>query len=116
VGALGLEHTTRRRNRVNGRVLSVGGGKAQKGKKTDPSCPALHLEVDLSFGNCPKYIQRRWWAEWWQTHGICRNLHLPLRFCIGALRGPRTTCRGVGPVGGSAVVGQYGAELFILLR
>lgn len=45
VGLLGIEMHTRRRNRMNG-VLS----KAH---------PGLRIDVDQSFGNCPRYIQRR---------------------------------------------------------
>ena len=47
VGLLGIELATRRRNRVNGRVVS--------------SDHALHLKVDQSFGNCPAYIHQREW-------------------------------------------------------
>lgn len=45
LGLLGLELGTRRRNRVNGYVAS----------HTDDG---FEMAVDLSFGNCPKYIQR----------------------------------------------------------
>lgn len=47
VGVLGLEPHTRRRNRMNGRLLAHG---------ADGS---LSLAVQQSFGNCPKYIQAR---------------------------------------------------------
>ena len=43
LGLLGIEPATRRRNRVNGELLSVGAG-------------GLHIGVLQSFGNCPKYI------------------------------------------------------------
>lgn len=46
IGLLGIELSTRRRNRVNG-IL---------GASTDDG---LLLEVDQSFGNCPQYIQLR---------------------------------------------------------
>ena len=46
VGLLGIELPTRRRNRANG-VLARGGGEG------------LLLEVQQSFGNCPKYIRSR---------------------------------------------------------
>ncbi len=46
LGFLGIELPTRRRNRVNGRVVSVDEG-------------PLQIAVDLSFGNCPQYIQTR---------------------------------------------------------
>ncbi len=45
VGLLGIELETRRRNRMNGHILSQNGG--------------LRVEVQHSFGNCPKYITRR---------------------------------------------------------
>lgn len=46
VGVLGLEPHTRRRNRMNGRVVSFG-------------AQGLAVGVVQSFGNCPKYIQAR---------------------------------------------------------
>lgn len=45
IGLLGIEMHTRRRNRMNGVVTSTDNG--------------LHVEVDQSFGNCPRYIQLR---------------------------------------------------------
>lgn len=48
VGILGLEPATRRRNRVNGRLVAAG--------------PAgLELAVDQAFGNCPQHIRPRRW-------------------------------------------------------
>jgi uncharacterized protein len=46
VGLLGIQPSTRRRNRVNGVIRALGGD-------------ALSVEVRQSFGNCPKYIQAR---------------------------------------------------------
>jgi uncharacterized protein len=46
VGLLGIELSTRRRNRANGRVLAA----------TEDH---LVVGVEQSFGNCPKYIQAR---------------------------------------------------------
>jgi len=46
VGVLGLEPHTRRRNRMNGRVVDFG-------------TQGLGVQVLQSFGNCPKYIQAR---------------------------------------------------------
>lgn len=46
LGGLGIQFTTRRRNRVNGIVTAAGNG-------------TFTLHVSQSFGNCPKYIQRR---------------------------------------------------------
>lgn len=45
IGLLGIELHTRRRNRMNGIVTRAHGG--------------LHIDVDQSFGNCPRYIQLR---------------------------------------------------------
>lgn len=46
VGLLGLEPHTRRRNRMNGRIASIG-----------PT--GFTVTVKQSFGNCPKYVQAR---------------------------------------------------------
>ena len=46
VGLLGLDPTTRRRNRLNGTIEAVDGG-------------GFSVRVHQSFGNCPQYIQRR---------------------------------------------------------
>ncbi len=45
-GGLGIELPTRRRNRINGTVASS-------------AADVLEIAVTQSFGNCPKYIQRR---------------------------------------------------------
>lgn len=45
VGLLGIEMHTRRRNRMNGVVTAAGNG--------------YRVDVDQSFGNCPRYIQLR---------------------------------------------------------
>jgi uncharacterized protein len=46
IGILGIDFSTRRRNRANGRILSrdVGG---------------IRVDISQSFGNCPQYIQLR---------------------------------------------------------
>jgi uncharacterized protein len=46
IGLLGIELSTRRRNRANGRVVET-------------NARGFALEVEQSFGNCPKYIQVR---------------------------------------------------------
>lgn len=46
VGVLGIESHTRRRNRVNGRVIEA-------------DAAGFRLGVEQSFGNCPKYISER---------------------------------------------------------
>jgi predicted pyridoxine 5'-phosphate oxidase superfamily flavin-nucleotide-binding protein len=51
LGVLGIELPTRRRNRANGRILTVG----EKG---------FTLGVDQSFGNCPQYINERDYVGW----------------------------------------------------
>lgn len=49
IGMLGIELPTRRRNRVNGRILTV-------------DDEGFSLAVEQSFGNCPKYIRTRYYA------------------------------------------------------
>ncbi|GAB5432884.1 MAG: hypothetical protein EpisKO_22540 [Epibacterium sp.] len=46
VGAVGMEMASRRRNRMNGTITAVNG-------------EGFEIAVDLSFGNCPQYIQTR---------------------------------------------------------
>jgi predicted pyridoxine 5'-phosphate oxidase superfamily flavin-nucleotide-binding protein len=46
VGLLGIEPHTRRRNRMNGTITSMGNGE-------------VTIAVEQSFGNCPKYIHPR---------------------------------------------------------
>jgi uncharacterized protein len=46
VAILGIDFSTRRRNRVNGRILSR-------------NAHGIDVAVDQSFGNCPQYIQLR---------------------------------------------------------
>lgn len=46
VGMLGIELHTRRRNRLNGRLRALGGGR-------------FEIAVGESFGNCPQYIHQR---------------------------------------------------------
>ena len=46
IGLLGIELSTRRRNRLAGHI-------------TDISNTAIEIEVDQAFGNCPQYIQSR---------------------------------------------------------
>ncbi|KAK9765491.1 hypothetical protein K7432_006143 [Basidiobolus ranarum] len=55
-GMLGIELHTRRRNRVNGHVVSI---------KPDVTSGYydLTVDVDQSYGNCPKYIQTRQWSK-----------------------------------------------------
>lgn len=48
LGILGIELATRRRNRVNGRVVEKTTG-------------GVTLRVDQTFGNCPQYIRERAW-------------------------------------------------------
>ena len=48
IGILGIELSTRRRNRVNGRVAGL-----------DPG--GFTFSVDQTFGNCPQYIREREW-------------------------------------------------------
>ena len=50
IGILGIELSTRRRNRVNGRVVNNGSG-------------PIVFSVEQSFGNCPQYIRERNWRR-----------------------------------------------------
>jgi uncharacterized protein len=50
IGLLGIELSSRRRNRVNGRIGASGSAK-------------LLFQVDQSFGNCPQYITPRRWRR-----------------------------------------------------
>ncbi len=47
IGLLGIELSSRRRNRVNARVQNPVSGQP------------VQLAVDQAFGNCPQYIQTR---------------------------------------------------------
>jgi predicted pyridoxine 5'-phosphate oxidase superfamily flavin-nucleotide-binding protein len=47
IGGLGIELSTRRRNRINGRIESCVVGEG------------FSIRIQQSFGNCPKYIQAR---------------------------------------------------------
>ncbi|CAM2064904.1 Pyridoxamine 5'-phosphate oxidase family protein [Sulfidibacter corallicola] len=49
VGMLGLEPHTRRRNRLNGKIERTANGAA----------PGFRVQVDQTFGNCPKFIVPR---------------------------------------------------------
>ncbi|WP_114326118.1 pyridoxamine 5'-phosphate oxidase family protein [Candidatus Colwellia aromaticivorans] len=46
IGMLGIQLSTRRRNRVNGVIQTISG-------------ESFSIQVEQSFGNCPKYIQKR---------------------------------------------------------
>jgi hypothetical protein len=46
IGILGIDFSTRRRNRANGRVVSRDAG-------------GIRVAISQSFGNCPQYIQLR---------------------------------------------------------
>ncbi|KAG2378336.1 hypothetical protein C9374_008479 [Naegleria lovaniensis] len=60
IGILGIEPHTRRRNRVNGRVKgSV--AFSNSGINDHHETVSFLLEVDVTMGNCPKYIQAREW-------------------------------------------------------
>jgi ferredoxin-NADP reductase/predicted pyridoxine 5'-phosphate oxidase superfamily flavin-nucleotide-binding protein len=50
VGILGIELATRRRNRVNGRIVAGGSD-------------TITFRVDQAFGNCPQYIREREWKR-----------------------------------------------------
>jgi len=51
IGILGIELATRRRNRLNGRIIDDGG------------VGAIVCGVEQTFGNCPQYIRERAWRR-----------------------------------------------------
>lgn len=59
IALLGIEQQTRRRNRMNGLVTQV-----------RPT--GFDIEVQQSFGNCPKYIQARQ-VEYWPRAAVSRS-------------------------------------------
>lgn len=61
IGLLGLDLSTRRRNRVNGRVAAVDGA-------------GFTVSVEQSFGNCAQYIQTRWPAIHRRSSLSCETL------------------------------------------
>lgn len=60
VGILGIEPATRRRNRVNGRIVAV-------------DAQSFTFRVEQSFGNCPQYIHQR------ATHRVEEKLKLQVQ-------------------------------------
>jgi uncharacterized protein len=53
LGILGIEFATKRRNRVNGRIIA-----------SSDDDTSFTFQVDQSFGNCPQYIRpRQWWTS-----------------------------------------------------
>lgn len=67
LGLLGIELASRRRNRVNGRII-----------RSRRQC--LTMTVDSSFGNCPRYIRQRNWQGITRTASnpsVNRYDHLP---------------------------------------
>ena len=55
LGVIGIEFVTKRRNRVNGRLVTTSHDALTSG--------VLEFKVDQSFGNCPQYIKpRQWWS------------------------------------------------------
>jgi hypothetical protein len=61
VGVLGIDLATRRRNRANGTLRSV-----------HPE--GIAISVAQSFGNCPQYIQTRFWREGISAPGAVERL------------------------------------------
>mmetsp|Transcript_15270 Transcript_15270/g.37697 ORF Transcript_15270/g.37697 Transcript_15270/m.37697 type:complete len:682 (+) Transcript_15270:390-2435(+) len=72
LGLLGIEFATRRRNRVNGRVMmnlheddDDHHQQQQQQKKKTTNQNKIEFHVDVSFGNCPQYIKPR---DWWTVN------------------------------------------------
>jgi predicted pyridoxine 5'-phosphate oxidase superfamily flavin-nucleotide-binding protein len=61
IGFLGIEMTTRRRNRMNGRVRELTGA-------------GFAVDVVQSFGNCPKYIHVRQHQRLTRTRAVARQV------------------------------------------
>jgi predicted pyridoxine 5'-phosphate oxidase superfamily flavin-nucleotide-binding protein len=83
-GLIGVDFTARRRNRINGHILSAGAG-------------GLTLAVDEAFGNCPKYIAPRAlnggsdagaWRDLPSIEGAARSLIQQAEVFFIATRGP----------------------------
>jgi predicted pyridoxine 5'-phosphate oxidase superfamily flavin-nucleotide-binding protein len=74
LGLLGIEPATRRRNRMNGTVVARDAG-------------SFTVQVDQSFGNCPKYIQARTprWHDPNDGPGSVQNLGASLHAAARAL-------------------------------
>ena len=51
IGLLGLDLTTRRRNRANGRIAAIDSARTR--------APGITVAIEQSFGNCGQYIQTR---------------------------------------------------------
>ena len=66
LGLLGIEFATRRRNRVNGRVMNFDNDEQrqqqQRKEEKNGRNNKIEFRVDVSFGNCPQYIKPR---DWW---------------------------------------------------
>lgn len=58
IGLLGIEPVTRRRNRLNGRIGNGGNG-GNSGASGNTAGGSFDIEVEQSFGNCPRYIRQR---------------------------------------------------------
>ena len=57
LGILGIEFATKRRNRVNGRMVKTDSKSQDSGTKQETN--VMTFQVDQSFGNCPQYIKPR---------------------------------------------------------
>jgi predicted pyridoxine 5'-phosphate oxidase superfamily flavin-nucleotide-binding protein len=102
VGLLGIDLATRRRNRANGRLRSVG-------------ADGLTISVSQSFGNCPQYIQTRAWHHVVGMAGPVQRL-AGLDPAARALIAAADTFfvasgSGGGPAGGKAAGGAGGMDI-----
>lgn len=62
LGLLGIEFATKRRNRVNGRIVASSSSSSLEGDGNEKASFVFH--TDQSFGNCPQYIKPlRWWSS-----------------------------------------------------
>ena len=106
VGLLGIDLTTRRRNRANGVV-------------SDVDATAFTVAVRQSFGNCPQYIQRRALSKAEAAGGQVRRLESldeEARRLIGRADTFFVASRsrvGMGPSGGSDISHRGGRPGFV---
>lgn len=106
VGLLGIDLTTRRRNRANGVVRS-----------TDPG--GLTVWITQSFGNCPQYIQTRSWRHAAEVPGPVEPLSGLDSAARAAIRAAdtffvaSTSGGGAGPRGGMDISHRGGRPGFV---
>lgn len=105
IGLLGIDLTTRRRNRANGIVCDV-------------DATGFTVAVQQSFGNCPQYIQRRTLSRAEAARGRARELESLDDEARGLIARADTffvasRSRAVGPAGGADISHRGGRHGFV---